>query len=373
MLFMSLFQYFWVMKLYIGFVVILSALYLFSPLYSQTSNSGFGANVYGGFISSHHDYIQHLDAHTYGLELRYSHVYNTDGPEWARRMKLPRRGIALLWINQGNADITGHAFALIPHTEFRLLSAKKGSAYFRLGTGLAWLSKRYDSENNRKQVAIGAHINPVMQFSVLWHQRISSQLEADFGIGLSHFSNGNFNLPNLGMNIPNLHLGLSYIKGVHTKPEKPEKILNRKTGEWDIAIHGATKEEGLIRFTRYFIQGLSVKYQVHKGGISRLFAGLDVFRDNTYTFRSGKSRSLGNTLETGISGGHRLMMGALILFTEVGVYTSRPDFIKAKWYQRIGVQYLFSENIYAGVCLKTHMAQSDYVQFSLGKFLRFRK
>lgn len=334
--------------------------------------SGWGVNLYGGYLAAHHEYLQQLESHTLGMEIRYTLARHPANIPWANQLRLPRSGVALLFVDQGNPKLTGKAIALIPHQEFRIYSFKSGSFYFRLGAGLAWLTKRYDAVENRKQIAIGAHVNPVMQFSFVWHQRIFQKLETDFGIGLTHFSNGNFNLPNFGMNLPNIHLGLTRVDGYHQKPGRPPMPPATKTQTLDISLNGATKEEGVTSFTRYGIWGLSARYQRHQGRLSRIFAGGDFFIDNTYRHRSGEGRRLASTAEAGLTAGHRLRMGAVSLFTEVGVYVLRPDRIKAAWYQRIGLNYFLSDKYYAGVYLKTHLSQSDYVQFTIGRILNFK-
>jgi hypothetical protein len=356
-----------------GLYLILGIGIVWMPVLGQGGKrTGWGGNVYGGFVASHHEYLQQLDAHTLGLELRYTVARHPGDKPWSDQMRLPRSGIALLYVDQGQPSLTGKAIALIPHQEFRMFSFQKGSVYFRLGTGLAWLSRRYDAIENRKQIAIGAHVNPVMQFSFLWHQRISSKWETDFGIGLTHYSNGNFNLPNFGMNLPNVHVGLTRVEGYHARPLRPDSPSGPWRKEWDLSFNGATKEEGIASFTRYAVWGLSARYQQHKGRLSRIFAGGDFFLDNTYRFRSGESRQLNTIAEAGLTLGHRLMMGPLCLFTEVGVYVLRPDKIKAAWYQRLGLNYFITEKYYAGVYLKTHMAQSDYVQFTIGRLISLK-
>lgn len=346
---------------------------LISPLFAQHSSSGAGLNLYGGFISGHHDFLQQLDGHVAGLEFRYTLAHGPDAPEWARRLRLPRSGFALLLMDLGNPEVTGKAIALIPHQEFRMISARTGSMYFRLGTGLTWLTKRYDPVENRKQIAIGAHINPVMQFSFVWHQRIIPGWEADLGGGLTHFSNGNFNLPNFGMNIPNLHAGITHIYGHHEAVQKLLKASGPWKSELDLSISGATKEEGIVSFTRYYIWGLSGKYQVHRNGPSRFMAGAEFFWDNAYTFYTRSPKTFPNVSEFALTAGHRLVLGKLHLFTEMGFYLSRPTTLKKPWFQRLGLNYMLPASTYLGVCLKTHLAQSDYIQFTLGKFLNLKK
>lgn len=335
-----------------------------------TSGSGIGLNVLGGFLAAHHDYLQQLEAHSFGVEARFTLTRFPQSKGWASRMRLPRSGVGLLYLDMGNPSITGKALALIPYQEFRLMSGKTGSMYFRLGTGLAWLTRRYDPVENRSQIAIGGRLNPAMQVVFIWHKRIAPNLETDFGIGLTHFSNGNFKLPNYGVNIPNIQIGLTRVNGYHKRPVPLPERRGRQIRELDISFNGATKEEGIATFVRYGVWGLSLRYQKHRNSISRVFFGADYFVDNSYRFRSRDGRSFSAVSEGGLTMGHRLMMDKLVLFTEVGVYVLRPDRVKKAWYQRIGLNYLIRERNYVGVYLKTHLSQSDYVQFTIGHFLR---
>lgn len=353
------------------FLVLLTGVLIRSAGYAQGSGSnGFGLNVLGGFLAAHHDYLQQLEAHSLGLEARYTFARFPQNKGWASRIGLPRSGVALLYLDMGNPAVTGKAIALIPHQEFRFMSGTTGSMYFRLGTGLAWLTRRYDPQENRGQIAIGGHLNPAMQVSFVWHQKVAPNLEADFGIGLTHFSNGNFKLPNYGVNIPNIQIGLTRVKGYHKRPVPLPEKKGRQVRELDISFNGATKEEGIASFVRYGVWGMSLRYQKHRNSVSRVFFGADYFVDNSYRFRSREARSFSSVSESGVTVGHRLMMGKLVLFTEVGVYVLRPDRVKKAFYQRIGLNYLLGERNYVGVYLKTHLSQSDYVQFTIGHFLR---
>ena len=98
--------------------------------------------------------------------------------------------------------------------------------------GLGYFTNPFDLEDNHLNRAIGSNLNVGIRLG--FHQTISlnDQMDISFGIGMTHFSNGNTQLPNLGVNMPNLQFGYNFYPFPVTRSARqaaqPNKELIKK-------------------------------------------------------------------------------------------------------------------------------------------------
>ena len=67
-----------------------------------------------------------------------------------------------------------------------------------------------DQEENYKNDVIGSHINAAVQLNFESRYKLSQHLFINFNVGITHFSNGSFRTPNLGINNPSVNGGFTY-------------------------------------------------------------------------------------------------------------------------------------------------------------------
>ncbi|MCS6917742.1 MAG: acyloxyacyl hydrolase [Chitinophagales bacterium] len=147
---------------------------------------------------------------------------------WQSTYRYPAVGLALSASRLGNDSILGQAWGAFPFVELplagwknRSLQPKGFSLTFRLGSGLAWLTRWYDPETNPDNNVIPARLNNITQFQVTAEYRISRQWAVGTGLALTHYSSGAVRVPNLGINIPSARLGLSW----QPSPWQPRQFL----------------------------------------------------------------------------------------------------------------------------------------------------
>jgi hypothetical protein len=70
--------------------------------------------------------------------------------------------------------------------------------------------KPYDSVTNPANMVIGSKVNAYINASVCLEWMLSQQLDAVLGWNITHFSNGNTQIPNSGLNMTGLRMGLIY-------------------------------------------------------------------------------------------------------------------------------------------------------------------
>lgn len=330
-----------------------------------------GANLYGGYVMTSYERVTNLAAHTWAAELVFSE--KTCGKEaWHCVYGMPRVGFSIFYLDLGKPDITGKVIAVLPHFQKSLISSRKTEISFRLATGLGYFTKVFDTKTNFKNKAISSRLNAAIQPSFLITHKLSGNIEANAGIGITHFSNGSYSLPNNGINVPNIFIGLNYLilqephKGpLYLEPAPPQK----RTYFYTYAAAG-TKQAGNFGERRFVPFNVSTCLGRQVSNKSKIGAGLEAYYDRSLmNFQYNpdiKSFPLDSVLRAGIKIEHELVIGKLGFVTNAGMYFFDNYKKDGAFYQHIGLKYNFLKNAFGGIFLKTHFANADYIEWVLG-------
>src|SRR5690606_35998584 len=106
------------------------------------------------------------------FELEFSRQ-DTSGGVWSQIFRHPSRGLALAYQDYGNPTVLGSSFSAFRFIKFPLVqSFKWGFVDFRLGTGVSYITKKYDKLQNGKNIAIGSYINGYVNLHFAWRKQI---------------------------------------------------------------------------------------------------------------------------------------------------------------------------------------------------------
>src|SRR5690606_18434654 len=138
-----------------------------------------------------------------------------------------------------------------------------------------------------------------------------------FSGGITHFSNGNFKMPNLGVNSVEFGVGLGFIPNKRPISEqvfRPDSLAKKE--RIDVRIASGTKVTGLVYSKRIFVVSLAGRYYPYSRDKYRLGGGLDLFYDPGYLYRDNpanvtEKQSLSNSFEGGGVLGAEILMGDL--------------------------------------------------------------
>jgi hypothetical protein len=214
-----------------------------------------------------------------------------------------------------------------------------------------------------------------MHFGFHYEKRISGKTNLEIGPAITHFSNGSYSLPNLGINIATFNLAFSHSFG---QPQK--RVRNEMPESLDRGLQMHTYVGGFYKkiyppLGRSFFAGtISGMYFKPLNLKSALGLGMDVFYDNSLSARINKvgekeAKGIDN-FRPGIYGAYHLSVNKLGIMFNMGyyVYTSWKE--DGNIYHRISLRYYF-EKIFICLNLKTHYARADFVEAGVG--YRFRK
>ena len=353
-----------------------------SHLRAQSEHQFIGSNlllegrVNYGFLINHHLEMQIFNSHFPAFELNLSK--ETFGEyRWQRMYNYPFIGISYWYSYLGNSTYLGSAYALFPYVNYPLVRNQKHELNFRLGLGLAYLTKRFDRITNYKYLAIGSHVNAAANLMFEYRWRFNSRMNVALGLALAHFSNGSTKTPNFGINIPSVNLAFSYRLSkenpYQTKKMLPELYEFEFNGKQTITLNLGTtiaykdmgNEYGRT-FMVYNLFGNVMKPVTFKSafGIGMDFT-LDksdpfIARENNFTIKYDIQK-----IRVGINGAYQLSMSKLSYMFNLGFYVLgkvRPSIS----YFKLGLHYDLTKRFFTTLVLRTHFAQADFVGIGVG-------
>lgn len=331
---------------------------------------GIQVNTFPGFLIAHREYMANMEAHTFGVEV----IYSSDFSGWKQmdeQYRNLRWGTGFTYFNMGNRELNGNVYAWHIHVEASLKKNEKFQSTLRFGSGIGYLDRPYNLNTNKKNKAIGSSLNGNMQ--VIWknYLDLSQKSSLVLGIGVTHYSNGNFRRPNLGINLAHLNIGiLRKIKLLENPESRTLPQLFPERG-FEISAGYARKQIAVAdtRFFNIYSSSLLYYFKHKKNRYWRL--GPEFFFDRTYPYSLFNESTLKNLkpadiTEIAVKIGHEFLFGRVAVVTDLGTYLYRPNDYKKQVYFAIGFNYCFNGGIIAQTRLKSHMAVADFFYWSGG-------
>ncbi len=327
-----------------------------------------------GFVLIHHTSIGHLVK-------GYPIIYDADISKptlgnklWHLENNKPDVGVSFQCIDFRNPQQLGYAFAVAPFVEIPLNAKEKASrVVMRLCWGATYITKCFDIAENRKNIAIGSHINSFVQFKWFWHLKLTKNLRFEPGFAFSHASNGKSQNPNLGLNVVSLNLGLNLI--IPSKKTKPENMKIDSSGKvrskneiFAFAAIGFNQHEIATKEMQTYVT--SVCYQRNVRNTHKFSAGIDLFYDQNYVYDYnvdlGKEPQGIDKIRAAVRFGYSYNVGRISLPIELGYYALQKDKPDGYVVSRIGVRYYTRSGLVAHFGLRTHFAVAYCFEYGLG-------
>jgi len=288
---------------------------------------------------------------------------------WHHSYLLPVHGIAILYTDLGSPSRIGSAVRLLPYLHLPLVRRPDTSFGIRAGWGIGLVTRPFDRIDNGKQIAIGSRVNTAIQL-MAEYRRCMGRWTLSAGLGLDHWSNGAYRLPNLGLNYVSTSFGVGYSLG-RRDAELEQAISGARSPEhpeWRIIAAAGINEAGAPysgQRSVYVLQGLRQWKVSPRSGFS---AGMDVFNKGTLAVMhpdlSGRGRAA--LTQFGLHGGYALFFGRGELFVQLGGYVHTPAPDRQALYQRIGIRMSSGRHLIWNMSLKSHSAVADHWEFGVG-------
>ena len=333
-----------------------------------------------GFIFEHKSTIGNLvKGYIKGIEVDF--VKPTTGSKnWHRENNFPEVGLSFNVIDFANPKQLGYCFALSPYIEIPLNKKERASRpVLRICWGVSYLTKKFDIDNNPKNIAIGSYLNTYVQWKILWHLNLSNKFRLEPGLSFAHASNGRSQVPNLGLNVVSFNLGLTYkLNGEVAKQDLRDSASIWKSKHeilfWDAA---GFNEHEPANGTKYFANTFGVNYYYNVRNTHKWGAGLDLSYDlqNEYHLKTSghPAQSWLDILQVGVKACYAYNIGQVSLPIEMGYYAVSKPKEDGPIFHRIGIRYYCKNGLMFNFTMKSHWAVAAHFDYGVGYRLSIKK
>ena len=260
---------------------------------AESLNSSFAASLKYAFEFAPDSYFGRFYPHTYqGIGIAYNKFFDTG------ELGTP---ISLYFFQGSRVG--------------RLSQALTIDYEWNFGAGFGW--KHYNKQANPKNKVIGSSVNAYINLGFYFNWHVSSQWLLTAGVNATHNSNGNTRLPNAGVNLAGVRLGVTRLFETDGKKQDTHGTYWMKTTDeprvgYDILIYGATRSKvieakyvvpgsfGVVgfnvnpmyRINRLIRVGASLDYQFDESAnIENHVAGTDIDGDTRFYRPSFRERT----------------------------------------------------------------------------------
>lgn len=330
------------------------------------------AKLGDGFIVAHRPSVVHiLQDHCRSIELDFTKSTIRRG-EWEELYNFPEIGFGYQYFNLGNPQELGTAQGLFGLIKFKLFNHK--ASYFKthLGLGVGYVSKVFNTTDNYKNLLVGSKINATITTGIEYQVKLSKKTEFTSGINLTHYSNGGSNVPNMGINLAMLNMGIVYHLG-DIQPIVKDTIKTERSKAVEILLAGGIKQIYPPNSPKYGVGILTADYLWPLKKKSVFTLGTDVFIDGSHRkFLSQDSiitDGIDGFMRAGIHVGYGLKVGPCTGILQTGYYLYNPYDIDVRIYSTLSFRYHLDDHWFVCFNLKSHYARADYFQYGIGYHL----
>jgi hypothetical protein len=195
--------------------------------------------------------------------------------------------------------------------------------------------------------------------------------------GISHFSDAAYQLPNLGINVPALNIGLRYT---------PRPVAEYATTAY---THTGRRWHGLVQLdygnneqiveggAKYVIGGLSVGALYDFSALHHFFGGANYeFSESDYRWvayqypYAGEATYIESGSRFSLFMGDEFRFGQFAFGVTVGAYLKKSTFTPFPVYEKLALRYYFLPNkpMHPYLCaqLKAHLSVAEYYSVGAG-------
>lgn len=346
------------MRLLNLFIVVL---FCFGTLQAQR---GFEYRQKVGFLIAHRSLMAHLPQAP-AVAGEFSYIYRTAQKKtWHQAYRQPLIGGTLFFGSVGNNQVLGRFTGLYGFVELPIIKAKRYRLDFKFATGAGYTNRPFDPVLNPDNVAIGSRLNAMMCFALKQSYRFEN-IGVTLGIDMTHFSNASFQMPNLGVNVPYLSVGVQrFFKPTGQQSEQMELLKpDFSMGLRGIISGKEMNPKGVGRFPVYAASVFARKNFSPKAGLE---VSLDFIYKMSLLSHPSYPHAAGlDPLQIGLFVGYVQPFDRLHFIYGVGTYLRDVLHPDESVYIRLGSRYALTKNLELCATLKTHYAKADYMEFGL--------
>lgn len=356
--------------------ILFLCLFISVSVFGQDKNPyTFDVSLIRGNAMSHSEDMSHLvNGHPEGFMATFGK--RTDGSkEWHQAYNFPDYGGYFLFQDFKSQPL-GKNYAVGAFYNFYFL---KRQLQFRLSQGIALTTNPYDKVENSKNKAFGSKFMGNTNFGLVYdNQKLFKDFGFHAGFLFTHFSNGRVKSPNSGINTYSLNIGVNYnlskdfVRVIDTSFVKKSY---KEPIHYNVIVRTGINENPIInsgQFPFYHI-GFYADKRINRK--SALQLGTELFLTESmkeyikyYSVAYPEMNIKSNTdyKRIGLFVGHELLINKISLEAQVGYYVYQPFKKDLAIYDRVGLKYYFTDKIFGGFTIKTHLFLAEALEFGIG-------
>ena len=337
----------------------------------------FDANYFYGTIMEHNPDIEHLiTGHPEGIILSWNQkTYGLKA--WERRYNYPDFGWSFTYQNMKNPAL-GKNYGIYGHFNFYFLNR---NLMFRIGQGIAFGSNPYNEDTNYLNNAYGFKLlSSTYLMANYKKENIFQGLGLQAGVSIIHYSDADFHSPNNSTNSFAFSVGVNYLLEHENipafVPKDPKEKKYTEPIHMNFVIRSGVNTMGIAGSKQYPFLTFSAIADKVINKKSTLQAGTELFfsraeeefiKYQAIAFPQGKTSGNEDARRVGVFIGHELTFNKVSLITQLGFYAYYPytDYVE-RIYNRLGLQRKLSEHWWASATVRSHAANAEAVEFSIG-------
>lgn len=351
-------------------------LFVASFSFAQDINDTYAvdADYFRGNILPHSPEMVHLIVgHPDGLMVSFSK--KTHGKEeWHSLYNFPDYGVYFIYQDFKN-EVLGKNYGAGAFYKFYFL---KRHLTFKIAQGAAFTTNPYDKLTNNKNNAFGskfmANTDFVLNYSKL---NLIDKFGIQAGFIFTHFSSGRLKTPNSGINTVSVNVGINY--NFDNVVNKQDTIINKvkfiepikynmvlRTGYNESPVIGSGQKP-FYHISFYADKRLNRKSAIQLG--TELFLTLsnkEYIKYRSIAYPEDNVDINTDYKRVGLFVGHELFINRISIEAQLGYYIYRPFKSDLPYYDRLGMKYYITKNIFTGASVKTHGFFAEAMEFVIG-------
>lgn len=300
------------------------------------------------------------------LVLQYG-IYTAGENGWNQWYLYPTIGIGYNMIDLGNKKELGFVNSLYGFFNFPIIRKQPFELNLQASFGGSYANQIYDSIENKRNEILGSHLNFYVNFNLNANIQVHEKLSLTSAFSYYHISNGSIVMPNKGVNVLDLRLGLRYdIEGRPAEYYKKEYTTESKFELLTMVAAGVKQKSNYPN--NFLITSVSITGAKRINPLQRIGIGADFFYDQaleTYVADTASVKFL-DIFRQGLYFSHEFMIGKLAGVSHVGTYTYSKVRPNQKLYMRFGVKYHVTDKLFFNLTLKTHENMGDVFEWGIG-------
>lgn len=329
----------------------------------------YNARLHYGSMIIHSREIQQIgNANPYGFELTLGRqAWGADA--WDACNCYPRTGISLSYWHFDRPAILGNGYFANFFIEPVFGGWNKWFFSIKAATGLAYLTKPFDSITNPKNQSYSTRFSFPLHLGATLNYRMNDKFNFNLTLIYNHTSNGGLREPNKGINWPTLALG------VDVKPQSVA-LIKRESSRYafkdeqrfhtTISFFGTAKQLNHAEFQKYFIGGLTFEGNYRVSRLSLLAVGALLEWDETDKEEIKRSETImADHKKFSMYAGHEFLLGKFTFSQAIGVYLYDQYKANDPVYHQYALMYSLIKPIRIGMHLKAHRHVADYAAIKI--------